>query len=791
MSTARAAGLAGLALVLLIAAPAGAHDDAHKLSGSKLKMSDPAGRIEKRKFIFKAKRQLQIYDVSEDLTELGANLRVAGPGAADGRSGMIYLAPGAWKRLGKADSPKGWKYKAEYRYPYSEGVSTVIVKKSSSGGSLLVKAKGQHWPYYILGPQQGVEISLTLGGERYCASFSEFKKNEAGKVMAKGAPAPSECSSVCGNGEIELGEQCDDANDSDDDNCSATCQGCMPADIEYQSTFAALQELIFDSEQYQCSNEVCHGSSQAGGLDLRAGASHAALVNVASTINPNVVRVFPGDQDLSMLYLKVAAKTLGTAGVPGSPMPSAATTVSESLLGALKLWIQGGASAGGVVAGSSELLEACLPEPGPNKIPRPEAPAAGSGVQFAMPGYHLGAQTERELCMSTYYDLTAPGLVPDEYRVPCPGVFGANDTDECFAYSTTLLAQDPQSHHNIVLIYRGDYGVDDPGWGQWRCYLGANDGEPCDPRQVYETGTDPCPDGVCGGDDVEGVGCLPSLGDPYGPPDFGFINLDSPQVAGAQQATQLLELPDGVYWTLPMQGIIVWNSHAFNLTSQDTRLEGWANLDFTSDLSYPAQLLAYIKYIWTQDVPPFEQREYCATYTMPSDMNVFWLSSHTHKRGVRWRYYAPPQQPCGDGPAPPVPFSTGTDPDCLPGQTGDIFYESHTYSDPVELRYDPPWNLSGSVSERTVKYCALYDNGMNDPSTVKRRSTSPMPYPTFLPGGPCAPEDTYCIGGPNQGQLCQNSDGNCPGGECDACPSRGGVRTDDEMFVPILYYYSD
>ena len=77
--------------------------------------------------------------------------------------------------------------------------------------------------------------------------------------------------------------------------------------------------------------------------------SHDSLVSVASSIDPGTMRIFPGDQDLSMLYMKLAAKTSGTSGVPGSPMPSNAETVSEDHLAALRLWIRAGAPEDGVV----------------------------------------------------------------------------------------------------------------------------------------------------------------------------------------------------------------------------------------------------------------------------------------------------------------------------------------------------------------------------------------------------------------------------------------------------------
>ena len=64
-----------------------------------------------------------------------------------------------------------------------------------------------------------------------------------------------------------------------------------------------------------------------------------------------------------------------------------------------------------------------------------------------------------------------------------------------------------------------------------------------------------------------------------------------------------------------------------------------------------------------------------------------------------------------------------------------------------------------------------------------------------LVGGPCAQNETQCIGGPNQGQLCNGSNALCDSsagagdGDCDACPLAGGFRTQDEMFILFGNYW--
>ena len=57
--------------------------------------------------------------------------------------------------------------------------------------------------------------------------------------------------------------------------------------------------------------------------------------------------------------------------------------------------------------------------------------------------------------------------------------------------------------------------------------------------------------------------------------------------------------------------------------------------------------------------------------------------------------------------------------------------------------------------------------------------------------GPCGcePEERACLGGPNQGMICDGDDSACGGGLCDACPVWGGVTTEEEMFGILGAFY--
>jgi hypothetical protein len=119
-----------------------------------------------------------------------------------------------------------------------------------------------------------------------------------------------------------------------------------------------------------------------------------------------------------------------------------------------------------------------------------------------------------------------------------------------------------------------------------------------------------------------------------------------------------------------------------------------------------------------------------------------------------------------------------------------FLYVTYTYADPLVLQFHPPLELGGETSveaERTLTYCAIYDNGFTNPSDVKRSSTSPTN------GVIC--RATHCaegrVGAACAGDAQVERDRSCDStagagdGSCDACSVGFGVTTEDEMFVLI------
>jgi hypothetical protein len=140
-------------------------------------------------------------------------------------------------------------------------------------------------------------------------------------------------------------------------------------------------------------------------------------------------------------------------------------------------------------------------------------------------------------------------------------------------------------------------------------------------------------------------------------------------------------------------------------------------------------------------------------------------------------------------------------PDPVARKIDDSFvYVSQLYNDPIVERFDPPMIFARpNAADRSLTYCALYDNGFTNPDEVKRKSTSPIP-PLPVPGvgGPCQ-QATNCVAGqvgaPCSGATQKKRDQSCDSeagkgdGLCDACPLRGGVTTEDEMFLLLGQFY--
>jgi len=853
----RASVLVGALVATVWAPSARAHDATFPVAGDSILIRTDQG-AGTEVFQFEAAGP-EVPLLDHDPRQDGTSIFVRGLGGSAGRSALATLDRNLW-------SPNS---NGGYVYDDPAGSRGGITHVTMEAGLLSIQGAGANWGWSPAGSQDEVWVHMRIADTSFCSQFpsATTTSNAAGHFEALGAPEPAACpAQVCGDGVPQAPETCDDGNLATGDGCEATCETGPCNAQSFDSTFEAIQTVVFEGG-YGCTDSTCHDSvSPKNELELTNAVAFEELLGPNGTGQPShdypsLKLVEPGEPELSYLFIKLAAKTYPDSQFtvdPGTGMPSGGkVAVSQEHLEAVRKWIRGGAPREGVVTGTQELLGTCLPPPTPLKIPVPDPPGSNVGVQFQQTPWDLPPTTpissgEDEICMSTYYDVSA--LVPEWAKVPCPAEFqvqrscsnapttacssdtecpdGActgslknfnNPTGECFRYHKQTLLQDPQSHHSIIHLYTGAYGLDHAGWGEWTTKL-----EPTDPDYALENGAACDPSMVdpalgfnpgCSGAVISSVAC-----GGYGPPDANQFSLTGqggnlPTFSGSQEPYYQQTLADGVYAVAPLRGVVVWNSHAFNLTQTDSTMAQFLNLEFAQpeDQIYPLQGIFDARWIFAQDVPAFGTQEICATHTIEQGARLFELASHTHARGVRWRTWAPPNTPCQPGcPTPNLPSSPirlcREDPDLppCPGPRKDApLYFSSDYSDPLQLAFDPPlaYDLP-DVADRTFLFCSRYDNGSGPGSPpVKLRSQSPYPpdIPGLAPGtllnllglgGPCPMNVTTCADGPNKGVVCGSTStldhafcGDPALELCDACPMRGGVTTSDEMYILLGSYF--
>ncbi|MDG2303236.1 MAG: hypothetical protein P8R42_01065 [Candidatus Binatia bacterium] len=512
--------------------------------------------------------------------------------------------------------------------------------------------------------------------------------------------------------------------------------GC---DTTFTGTFDAIQQTIF--EPHGCTAEACHGSAASGGLDLSADVSYANLLEVSST-GSAFPRIRPGDNDRSYLWLKLAAKTTPEAvAVGGSTMPIGSTALSMNELELVRVWIKAGAPVDGTVDETQDLVDGCLPDPEPIIIRPLDPPSAEEGLQLVMPQYELGAGTEREICLAQYYDLTDE--VPAEFQ---------NAAGSHFRISASDLRQDPQSHH---LILYGLAAAHSSSFGEFFCAGGERHGEPCEATDIGGCGEG----AACASAPVNTVACI-------GVGEFDASRRE--QLMVAQQSNEVQELADGVFAEIPLKGYWLWNSHAFNVTTQSTMMHARLNYTYATEQRVPISRLFAAQNIFGQSTPPYGTETLCQTITLPEGARLFNLISHTHKRGKRFW----------------VEMADGTQ-----------IYENFVYNDPTNQYYKPALAFdSPDAADREITFCAYYENGLDadgemDPIGVKRRSNTPANAAGICQPVACTAGDVGAsCSGSADGASCDSSPG-AGDGVCDACVLGGGVSTEDEMLLLMGAYY--
>lgn len=511
---------------------------------------------------------------------------------------------------------------------------------------------------------------------------------------------------------------------------------------EFDSSFQAIQRVIF--EGHGCTAAACHGEQRAGDLDLRPDTAYENLVDAAAS-GSGLARVQPGTATESYLYLKLAAATEpGSVEIAGSPMPVGQSALSASELAAVQLWIKKGAPETGYAADAitgqdvGSLLDACAQPVEPVTVTPLEAPAEDEGIQFVLPSYVLKSGTEVENCTALAYDFA--DKVPARFKDEARNVMFVNGA---------RVRQDAQSHHLVLYNHTDDLEGLTGDLSTWTCRAGDHDGSPCDPRK----GSLDCGDGSV---------CADVPGPPFGGACSGFMPSDtgdfSPQLANTQAPQEYIPPIDGVYWEVPLRGVLGFNSHAFNLTEQDTVLHARVNFYFTENLERKLVPVNVIDDLYiAAGQPPFTRKTYCGEYTVPRGDSITVMTFHTHRRGEHSWVNHP---------------SLG------------MIYENFDYNDPLYKHFDPWLDFdSPDPAERTLEYCATYNNGLTlddepDIGLVTRASRMPE-------GRSCDP--VACVAGKiaepcAEDEDCDTAEG-AGDGSCDACPITRGTSTEDEMFV--------
>jgi len=296
----------------------------------------------------------------------------------------------------------------------------------------------------------------------------------------------------------------------------------------------------------------------------------------------------------------------------------------------------------------------------------------------------------------------------------------------------------------------------DPAFGAWTCKGGALEGQPCEPLDLGA-----CGEGLCASEPKPSIACI-GFGPPeYSPGLFGTI------LGGAQTAQNYAPGFPGFWATIPLKGVIYWNSHAFNLTNLDARMHAYSNHFFTDDLRYQGLVIIDISTVYyPAGTPPFTKRTVCAENALPQGARLMFLSSHAHKRLERFW----------------VDLHDGT-----------RVYDNFDYADPLATNFDPhvPFD-SADYRERTLYYCATYNNGVAadgspDPTTVRRNSTTPSNGVSCSPVACAAGRVGTACSGYGDDRTCDSTPG-AGDGWCDACAITAGVSTEDEMFILIGGY---
>ena len=611
----------------------------------------------------------------------------------------------------------------------------------------------------------------------------------------------------------------------------------------YDSTFAALEHVVFEQHgctSVTCHSgaapagglDLSPGVAYDNLVDV-------APQSVSLEQHPGLARVVPGNKKRSLLWLNVASAAQPAIWqAPLRPMPlGGLPPLSTDELALVQLWIENGATRDGVVPGTGELVHACLPPLEPLKTEPLRPPPPGVGVQMRAPRQVLPPKTERETCFVSYYDFT--DQVPAEFRGPGGDTFrykrvdarqdplshhavvfvyqgatpitspvwgpftckgGAQDGQPCVPTDLAACGADAIcSSPPVQAVACIGYGPGDAGIGTGEESLFSTMGSSIDGNEgIFEEA--PLKGTLVWNSHAFNITDTPA------PLDM-WINFE---FAAPQEQVRPLERFVDVtaiakMMVPPFGTEEVCHRHTFDSGTRvlelasHTHWRGKRFRVFEGDFSCQGGPHAGDACSPFGPDPGLPSPDLCAGFPCASkqppragdcdgDLTVS-IDELVAAVNVALETQAPDSCVRADaddnGAVTVDELITAVDAALSPAlrdADASLLYTSLTYADPLILTFDPPKLMGGAHTmpvERTVTYCALYDNGFAHPEDVKRNSRVPTN------GRPCAP--TNCAEGA-VGQAC-SSDAQCDSsqgagdGACDACPVGFGITTDDEMFV--------
>ena len=524
-----------------------------------------------------------------------------------------------------------------------------------------------------------------------------------------------------------------------------------------------------------------------------------------------VTRVEPFAPQESFLWQKLAAAdaTSFDLGGKGSPMPQG---LAADLPGRARTRSGSGSCKGapqdGVVPDTETLLERLPAEARAAAGRAARRSGADQGVQFHAPPWEIPAQQDSEGAerreRGLLLDLLQPdrqGPAPVHHRLSRRHLRRSDQSDEEVLHLQPPAAAPvaefaPQHHPHLQRrVPRERPGLGIPVQRRHRARRHGLRSDAA--RRAAPAGAD-CGGGFCRGKVVKTVAC--TFG--YGPKDFeggvlGNGSAVAPSFSGSQQPQFERINPDGAFSILPDRG-----HHRVELA----RLQRLRHADHQPAVAQPLvhEPTCATPCAASSTAPTSS----CRTCRRSRRSSTVARCCSGRARGSPTSARTPTSADgcsASGGRASPSPATARrTNPGaCLPEPTPPIMVTTE-YNDPAQLIFKTPLALDGDdPASRRFKFCSIYDNGHTDPATVKRNSTSPV----VLLGGKCfssppRPGQTHLLRQSQERRRKRQSPATATTASATArrarttacatpAPLRGGVSTEDEMFILIGSYYCD